>query len=963
MSNLFKTNRSLLILSLFSIIILTNIAFSQDRRGKLSGKVTDEQGNIIINAELLLTANGGEKTKELSGNSGIYLFDNLLPGQYNLEVRNKEFDLFTSENISIENGKTLYVDVQLKVKPIVESVDIDLNSKADVDLNSSGEIRLKEKQIEEELPDDPEALANALKAMAPSGPGEPQIFVDGFESVKPPPKQTIREIRISSNTFNAEDDRPSGARIQIFTKSGLDKLQGGVFFNWSNNKLNARNPFAAYRPSYSYRQYGANLSGTLVPKKASFFVNFQKLDENQSGVVSARVLDPALNIVSLNSPFVVPRRDLSVSARVDWQLNEGNSLSVRYGFNRAKIKDLGTGELTLAERGYDSKMSAHLFQLSLSSALNSQTANELRFQYMGNGTRNIDENTTPSINVLDSFFGGGAGLGLALIKENRFELQNYVTTTFSNHLLRFGVRLRAYQINDIVPKNFNGTFTFTGGDAPLLNGNNEIVRDPSGQPILIPITSIERYQRNLVLRNLGFSPQTIRLLGGGGTQFSISRGNPQAKIKQFDFGVFLQEEWRLKPNLNIYLGVRYEGQNNIRDLSNLSPRIAFAWVPKIGKNQNTTIRAGIGLYYNRLEASYILESRRFDGIQQQRFITSDPALVDLFPNLPSPELMSNFASQQSVTKLADNVQAGRTVVSLISVEHKLSPTSMITFGLSNYRTRHNLRRRNINAPLPGTYIYGQMESGTRPFGNVGNIFLLESSNDFFQNQFYINYKKQITPNAALSVNYLLSDTKDGGAVGSFPSNSYDLRSEWGRASAFSVRHRLYLSGRFLIPKVKLVFSPQIVIFSQRPFNVTTGIDTNGDQIFEERPAIATTATGINTYITRFGTFNLNPSLGENIIPRNIGKGPGFFSFNTVISRTFSIGKAPNGNNKMSDKPYRLSLSVQIQNLFNNVNLATPIGNLSSPLFGQSLSTVGSYGFENGSSAYNRRVEVQIRFAF
>ena len=963
-NSLFKTTGRLLIFFLFSMIIMTTAALSQEKGGKLSGKITDEQGNIVVNAEVSLIDDKGKVTRELSGNTGVYIFNYVVSGKYILEVRSGNFDLFKYEKISIESGKSATFDVQLNVKPINESLDVELDSKSKVEPNISGEIKLKEKEIEEQLPDDPDALANALKAMAPSGPGEPQIFVDGFETTKPPPKQTIREIRISSNTFSAEDDRPIGARIQIFTKSGLDKLQGGVFLNWSNDKFNARNPFAENRPPYSYKQYGMFLSGTIIPKKASFFVNFQKRDEDQSSIVTAQILDPSLSFTSLNSPFVIPRRDISANARIDSQLNENNSISVRYSFNKTNIDNIGIGELNLAERGYDIQVSEHTFQFSETSALNPQTANEFRFQYLDTDTQTIDDNLDPSINVQDSFLGGGSGLGNASKKENRYELQNYVTTSFSKHAFRFGVRLRAFQINDIALNNFNGSFTFTGGEAPLLDSNNEIVRDSSGQPILLQITSLERYRRTLFLRNLGLSAEDVRLRGGGASQFSIVRGNPQAKVNQFEFGAFFQDEWRLKPNLNIYLGIRYEGQNNITDLSNLAPRISLAWVPKISKSQNTTIRGGIGLYYNRFETSYILQSRRFDGIQLQRFITSALSLVNLFPNLPSPEILSNFASQQSVTKLADNAQAGRTLVTLIGLEHKISPTSTVTIGLSNYRTRHNLRQRNINAPLPGTYVYGQNDSGTRPFGDIGNIFLLESSNDYFQNQFYVNYRNQINSNVTVFINYLLSDTKDGGSIGSFPADSYNLQSEWGRASSYSYRHRFYLNGRIQIPKINLIFSPQIVAFSQRPFNITTGIDTNGDQIFMERPAIATTTTGINIINTRFGVFDINPSPGQEIIPRNTGKGPGFFSFNTIISRTFAFGKtAPTNSNQRSDKPYKLALSVQIQNLFNNVNLATPIGNLSSQLFGQSTSTVGPYGFENGSSAYNRRVEIQIRFAF
>lgn len=275
-----KINAGFFIAALFFIAISPTPIFSQEKTGKLSGKITDEQGNLVAFAEVFLINKTGKTVKTSSANNGLYTFGDVLPGKYTLEIKSSDFDIFKAENISIEPGKTLDFDAQLKIKPIIENVDVESASGINSSLNNFGDLTLNEKQIEEELPDDPDALASALKALAPTGPGEPQIFVDGFETSKPPPKQTIREIRISSNTFTAEDDRPSGARIQIFTKSGLDKLQGSVFFNWSDDKLNARNPFATFRPPYSYRQYGMNLGGTPCRKKPhslSVFKNLTKI--------------------------------------------------------------------------------------------------------------------------------------------------------------------------------------------------------------------------------------------------------------------------------------------------------------------------------------------------------------------------------------------------------------------------------------------------------------------------------------------------------------------------------------------------------------------------------------------------------------------------------------------------------------------------------------------------------------
>lgn len=166
------------------------------------------------------------------------------------------------------------------------------------------------------------------------------------------------------------------------------------------------------------------------------------------------------------------------------------------------------------------------------------------------------------------------------------------------------------------------------------------------------------------------------------------------------------------------------------------------------------------------------------------------------------------------------------------------------------------------------------------------------------------------------------------------------------------------------------------------FNIITGRDTNGDGVFTERPAFASGQTDpANLRQTRFGDFDLAPAPGQELIPRNYGIGPGFFSVNIGISRSIAFGDvpsstaapaaaaqpAPSGANRPANGPapekrYTVTFSINIQNLLNHTNLQNPIGNLSSPQFGQSISSAGGFGGP-GSSAGNRRMRVQIRFGF
>src|SRR6185503_16972015 len=166
-------------------------------------------------------------------------------------------------------------------------------------------------------------------------------------------------------------------------------------------------------------------------------------------------------------------------------------------------------------------------------------------------------------------------------------------------------------------------------------------------------------------------------------------------------------------------------------------------------------------------------------------------------------------------------------------------------------------------------------------------------------------------------------------------------------------------------------------------------DTNGDGLFTERPAFATAQTDpANLRQTRFGDFDLAPAPGQELIPRNYGMGPGFFTLNLGISRSFAFGNIPAApaatgpaakpgnaaapanspapaNGPSPEKRYTLTLSVNIQNLLNNTNLSNPIGNLSSDRFGESLSSAGSFGFgpSGSAAAGNRRIQIQVRLGF
>ena len=263
--------------------------------------------------------------------------------------------------------------------------------------------------------------------------------------------------------------------------------------------------------------------------------------------------------------------------------------------------------------------------------------------------------------------------------------------------------------------------------------------------------------------------------------------------------------------------------------------------------------------------------------------------------------------------------------------------------------------------------------------------------------------------------YSLSSAKSNtDSVNSFPANQYDLSTEYGRAG-FDVRHRGFIGGSLSGPW-GVSLSPFIILASGAPFNITTGRDLNGDGVFTDRPAFATDLSRPSVVHTAFGVFDVNPIAGQTIIPRNYVQGPGTISINLRMSRTWGFGErrssassggspdggggppggggrgeggrgggggrgGPPGGGNMgfggmrggdrggfgggaSGKRYTLTLSANSRNVINHVNLGQPVGDLSSPFFGQSTSTGGGFGpGGGGGAAGNRKIEFMLRFTF
>ena len=1007
--------------SLLAAICLLSFCFQlvsgQQRAGSLRGQVSDELGALVVGATVTVIAADGTQKTAVTNAEGVYNFNSLPPGPYTLRVVSPGFSPYEKTELTIAAGPRTTHDVRLVVTLEKQVITVTEEQGLNTDPQNNADAVVLKGQDLDVLPDDPDALASAVQAMAgPSaGPNGGQIFIDGFTGGRMPPKESIREVRINQNPFNAENNSIGFGNIEIFTKPGADKLRGSTFFNFGDESLNSRNPFAPSRVPFQVRYYGGSISGPIKKGKSSFFLDFQRRVIDDNSIINAQILNSNLVPGPFNLALLVPNRFFSFSPRFDYQLNPANTLVLRYSYSRNQADNVGASDFSLPERAFSRSNTTQTFQLTETAIISPAMMNETRFQYIRNRSEQDGNNTIPTVVVQDAFIAGGSQVGLAHADEDRWEIQNYSTWTKGRHVLRFGVRARGVRITDFSPQNFGGTFTFSGGDAPLLDGNNQVVRDSSGNPVLAPITSLERYRRTLLFQG---NPE-MRALGGGVTQFSRAGGNPEASVNQIDMGTFIQDEWRIRPNFTFTAGLRYEYQTNISSNFNFAPRVFFAWAPggtNVGgapgaapssSSPRMVIRGGIGIFYDRFGERATLLANRFDGETQQDFRVFDQTMLDQstfslngVTNVPTVAALAAFQSPQIVRRIAPDFQAPTFVMTAVNVERQL-PWKFTLFAVAfNYRGKHLLRVRNINAPLPGTYDPANPDNAVRPQGTAGDLYYYESSANFSDYRWFGGIRRQMSKGFSVFANFgggkgkTDTDCIFGSIANCFPAETYDLTGEYSRV-AFIPSASFFVGGTVILPKLKVNLNPFIVYSSGRPFNIVTGRDTNGDGLFTERPAFASAQTDLADFRhTSFGDFDLGPEPGQQLIPRNYGLGPSFFSVNLGISRSFAFGNvpapanvapkpagaAPGGTGTAApaqpagakpaggpgpEKKYTVTFSVNIQNLLNNTNLGQPIGNLSSSRFGESFSTAGSFGFgpSGSAAAGNRRIQVQVRFGF
>ncbi len=926
----------------------------------LNGRVSDESGALVPAATVTLTDPQGRVRTAVSSPDGAYAFTGLPPGGYSITAAAPHLGTPPTA-IRLTPGAHA-LDLILRIDSATAAITvIGEGAVVGTSASSNSSATVVAGADLESLADDPDDLAADLQALAgPSaGPDGNEILIDGFTGGQLPPKQSIREVRLNSNPFAPEYDKLGLGRIEIFTKPGSDAWHAAIGYDYGGDWWNSRNPYAAQKAPFLLQET-ENTVGGPISKRISFTLDLNLYAVDNGSVSNGVAVDPqTLAILPFSSVFKTPQREIVARPHVDYRLSENNYLAFSYTLAHVNIADDGIGGFDLISRGYHLLNNLDTVQL-IETSIHGSLVNETHVQFFRWGYATTADTTGPFIQVLGAFNGGAAATPDNRDIQTASEVHNTTSIVHGAHLFRFGARLRLLTDDSYWLQGFNGAFTFTGALAPELTSNNQPVLDSTGAEVMEQISAIQQYQRTLLFERMGYAPAQIRALGGGASQFTIAAGNPHTWATRFDAAEYLGDDWRLRPNFTLNLGLRFESQTNIRDHLDTAPRIGFAWAPGAAGNKQakTVVRGGYGVFYSRLPLADTVNALRYNGTVQRQYIVTDP---DFFPNVPSISSLGANPSLQSIQEIDSDFRSPYLMQSTMTVERQLLPGTTLAVTYTNIHALHVLRSEDINAPMPGTGVY--------PYPGQGPIFLETSSGIFNQNQLGFNLNAKLNSAASFYATYTLNKSMsntDGATT--FPADPYSSAGEYGPAFN-DIRHRVLFGGSFNT-KWNVRFNPMLTFQTGAPFNITTGNDAYDTTLFNARPGIDADPSKPGLIQTPYGLLDPNPTPGEQTLGRNFGRGPFQIQTNLRVSKTWEFGKETSpaaGGSPFSNpasRRYNMTLGMSARNLLNHNNPGAIIGNITSPLFGQANQVAGgpdSEGFlEN---ANNRRLELQLRFAF
>ena len=891
-------------------LLAAGIASAQTTGATLQGTVFDEQGAVLPGASVTIeNVETGAQRAIVTDSRGRYRAAALPPGRYRMRIELSSFSIYVREGLTLTIGQEATVDATLKLASVQESVTITAASPLVETTNSSIGTTISRSQLDA-LP----LAGRNFTTLAQTAPGVTGVggggvnaagqlnrnnsfLIDGASNDDNVVASTrggfsleaVREYVVMANQFAAEYGQASGVIVNVVTRSGTNNVQGRGFVLHRDDSLDAQDPFSKAQGSgkapFNQQRFGSFLGGPVVRDRMHYFGSYEGLRQRETSVITS----PLVPVDDREVPHDTNGHQYFIKS--DTQLTPGHSLSVRYRLDGDKEIGSNIGGFDTRERGQDVTRRDQDVVGNHTAIVSARTLNELRFQF---SRRNIYWDTvrysplgTPAINKPSGNFGKANNMPQGR-REHRLQFIDNLSYSRGSHDVKTGFDISLIQVKSYFFNNVDGTFQFRT-DAPFNSA------DLSTYPF----------------------------------QFTQNVGDPNLQRRNDLYSGFVQDTWRLRPNLTFNVGLRYDTETAFKeaagvgdDRNNLAPRLGVVWDPF--RDGKTAVRGGYGKYYDQAFLNItgnIMLARRFVGV------------TILNPGYPDPRSRGSEAppSKPSTTIASDEVQTPNTTQVSLGIKRELVAGLAISADAVHGRGRDLFNGPDINYPDPVT--------GIRPNADFLRIQQYQTNGNSWYNALLLGVERRSGRGPQFGISYTLSkqvrDVEDFGFQAADMSNR---GAEKARANN-DRRHQLVANMTWALPAGFQIGS-LLQARSGLPWNITTGTDNNRDTITTtDRPDLLNPNGDPRDRSTYSASFNGR----AGNLPRNFGIASDFWVLDARLSRFFKLPHQ------------RIEAFVEAFNLLNRANLGLPTGNLTSASFGQPRALA--------TGATPRQVELGLRFDF
>ncbi|MFB3827544.1 MAG: TonB-dependent receptor domain-containing protein [Bryobacteraceae bacterium] len=999
----------------FLLAVCPAVCFGQVTAAGIAGYVYDPSGKAVAQAAVSIRqAERAVVRQTLSDESGFYRFTDLPPANYLLTASSAGFTDSVSQPVALAVDSHVRLDFHLAIAGREDSITVRARLRT-VAADSAELGAVIEREAVDALPlnrrdflqlalltpgvlppvQGSELATRGQFTMHANGGREDfnNYLLDGVDNndrsvnryVLQPAVDSVQEFKIAANAYSAEYGRNAAGQVNVITRSGTNRLHGSVYEYLRNRRLDARNFFeSGEHAKYIRNQSGAGVGGPLRRDRTFFFASFDALRMRQGLTRLASVPIPAYregDLSSLSTPVIdpfartpfpgnrIPRSRFSPvtpkvlelfpmpnrggvsgnylgqpvlrdehtqsNLRVDHRLSANGQLALRYSYGRRNLfepfaeesSDVpGFGDF-LEDRGHNAMAHhTHVFGPG--------TVHSLLAGFNRGPRRLLPENYAKDVNALwgvnylprrpvDFGYPALSVAGFSRVGDvtqlpiNRtattYQLTEGLSLVRGVHSLRAGGEVRNVRNNGILDILARGSLTFSG--ALTTSGMGDLL---------------------LGMPSFGLQSQP---------------DNTQTQ-RSTAYSAYLQDDWKLRPDLTLNLGLRYEyntpptdpfdrmsafdmasgtlvrvGAGNITrsgirpDRNNFAPRVGLAWSP----DERTAVRAGYGMYYDSgtlIVNSSLYFNPPFFAIRV--FFPTAASLLTLSDPFPSRGGITPPASPNTVSP---DLTTGMLQHWNLNVQREIRGAGTLSLAYAGSKGTHLVRSRDLNQPRPAA---GDVQS-RRPYRAFGNLLLAESGSNSSFHSLQAGFHRPLTRGFSLRALYTLSKSIDDTSAflstdgdKNFPQDSSNFRAERG-LSNFDMRHRAAAAFVYRLPgRTRLVrgFETSAIVAAQsgQPFTPLLRFDNSntgntGGNFGSDRPNLLRSPSLSGGSADRWfdtGAFAVPRPYTFGSAGRNVVKAPGFASVDLSLRRRFPVAERS-----------AILLEAQGFNLLNRTNFALP----------------------------------------